>query len=261
MSWHYLQGQEAASWEGNSLAGAPSALLSLIPTAGGCSSQGSATATSRDSRYGTTCEPSTARRGADTSTLSAVGSPVRTSASPVPARGSTENEAGYGWSLLASLARYDHDSRSWKTPQCSLLGDSEGFSETWPRWGSMRDGVCWEQSTPGLGTKGTESGSWPTLCTVDTGSLFNRSASKGAALRPTLGAMARFGLWPTLTVHGNYNRKGASPNSGDGLATVIGGPLNPTWCEWFMGWPIGWTALEPLATDKYQQWLDSHGRR
>jgi len=31
---------------------------------------------------------------------------------------------------------------------------------------------------------------------------------------------------PTLTVHGNYNRHGLSPNSGDGLATVI--PRLPT---------------------------------
>jgi hypothetical protein len=39
-------------------------------------------------------------------------------------------------------------------------------------------------------------------------------------LRPTLGAMAKFGLWPTPTVCGNYNRAGASPQSGDGLATA-----------------------------------------
>lgn len=29
------------------------------------------------------------------------------------------------------------------------------------------------------------------------------------------------GLWPTSTVDGNYNRKGLSPTSGDGLATVV----------------------------------------
>jgi hypothetical protein len=28
-------------------------------------------------------------------------------------------------------------------------------------------------------------------------------------------------LWPTPTVHGDYNRKGASKNSGDGLATAV----------------------------------------
>jgi hypothetical protein len=28
-------------------------------------------------------------------------------------------------------------------------------------------------------------------------------------------------MWPTPTVNGDYNRKGASPNSGDGLATAV----------------------------------------
>jgi hypothetical protein len=31
--------------------------------------------------------------------------------------------------------------------------------------------------------------------------------------------------------------------------------------EWLMGWPLDWTAVEPLATDRFQQWCDSHGRR
>lgn len=29
--------------------------------------------------------------------------------------------------------------------------------------------------------------------------------------------------------------------------------------EWLMGWPIGWTALKPLAMDKFQSWLRRHG--
>jgi hypothetical protein len=73
---------------------------------------------------------------------------------------------------------------------------------------------------------------------------------------------------PTLTVCGNYNRKGASKTSGDGLATALkngedanlnNGPLNPEWCEWFMGWPIGWTELRPLETDKSRNALRKHG--
>jgi hypothetical protein len=83
-------------------------------------------------------------------------------------------------------------------------------------------------------------------------------------------------LYPTPTVHGDYNRKGMSANSGDGLATfvknlyptptvndsknnappsqhvengrhtnplnvVAGGALNPVWVEWLMGFPLGWT--------------------
>lgn len=37
------------------------------------------------------------------------------------------------------------------------------------------------------------------------------------------------------------------------------GRLNPAWTEWLMGWPIGWTASEPLATDKIQEWWRTHG--
>ena len=29
---------------------------------------------------------------------------------------------------------------------------------------------------------------------------------------------------------------------------------------WLMGWPEGWTNLEPLETDKFQQWQNLHGR-
>ena len=53
---------------------------------------------------------------------------------------------------------------------------------------------------------------------------------------------------PTMTVNGNYNRKGSSPTSGNGLATVLGGSPNPTWIEWFMGFPMGWSAVRPSAT-------------
>jgi len=40
--------------------------------------------------------------------------------------------------------------------------------------------------------------------------------------------------------------------------SIKSGQLNPTWVEWLMGWPLGWTDLEPLETDKYQQWLFLH---
>lgn len=77
-------------------------------------------------------------------------------------------------------------------------------------------------------------------------------------------------LWPTPTVHGNYNRKGASQNSGDGLATAVaqsntqtGQPtppkrLNPAWVEWLMGVPHGWTDLKPLAMARFQEWRQQH---
>ena len=39
---------------------------------------------------------------------------------------------------------------------------------------------------------------------------------------------------------------------------VFGRPT-PEIHEWLMDWPIGWTELSPLETDKWQSWLRLHG--
>ena len=142
MSWHYLQGQEEASWEGSSLAGAPSALSRLIPIAVLYCSPGSATDFSIDSPSGTTCERSTVGRGTAQSMSCLGASHAKTSALPASERASTESEAASGWKWRASFARYDRATSSWKIRQTSLLLGLDEFSETWPRWGSMRAGEC-----------------------------------------------------------------------------------------------------------------------
>jgi len=37
------------------------------------------------------------------------------------------------------------------------------------------------------------------------------------------------------------------------------GQLNPTWVEWLMGWPLEWTDLKPLETDKFLCVQQPHG--
>jgi hypothetical protein len=49
-----------------------------------------------------------------------------------------------------------------------------------------------------------------------------------------------------------------NPERSRNLNDQIGGQLNPTWVEWLMGWPIGWTDLKPLEMDKFQQWQQQH---
>tara|TARA_R110000823_G_scaffold79134_3_gene180250 strand:+ start:416 stop:862 length:447 start_codon:yes stop_codon:yes gene_type:complete len=39
-----------------------------------------------------------------------------------------------------------------------------------------------------------------------------------------------------------------------------GGRLNPTWVEWLMGWPLGFTDLEPQGMDKYLEWQQKHSK-
>jgi hypothetical protein len=43
------------------------------------------------------------------------------------------------------------------------------------------------------------------------------------------------------------------------LSMTVSGQLNPTWVEWLMGWPLGWTDLNALEMDKFQSWLRLHG--
>ena len=62
--------------------------------------------------------------------------------------------------------------------------------------------------------------------------------------RATLEQHAIAGLLPTPTVCGNHNRKGASPTSGDGLATAVGGRLSARFVEWMMGFPIDHTDVD-----------------
>lgn len=37
-----------------------------------------------------------------------------------------------------------------------------------------------------------------------------------------------------------------------------GGRLNPEWCEWFMGWPMGWTAFGSSETGRFRAWRRQH---
>jgi len=231
MSWHYLQGQEEASWAGGCLTGAPSALLSLIPTHGGSYSPGSETGCLSPSPSGMTSPPLTGDHGEGASMSSAGGSPARTSAAQAHAMASTASGQGSGERWRASFARYGRATSSWKTVQCSLLGDSDEFSETWPAWGSMQSGECSERGMPVLRTRETASGSLrcPTPAATDWKGSSKAGQRRGQLTDPAMGVIPP------------------------------GGKLNPQWVAWLMGWPIGWTGLEPLEMDRFQQWLRSHG--
>lgn len=246
MSWHILKdcesspclqeqeevSSEAICWDGERFA------LSSGPTIlGGYCLPDSETECSRDSRSGMTSRPSTETHGEAGSMSSPVDSPVRISAQPGKAPESTGQGLECGSTWLGSLARFDPDTSSWKTPQCSLLEGLDVFLGTWPRWGTMRNGVCWERTTLEALTNGSGSGSWPTPTKSD--------AKRCKDLRiESLGKRAM--------IHG------ANWNLAEHVAAEYEGYPTPQFVAWLMAWPQDWTSLKPLETDKFQLWQQQH---
>lgn len=78
--------------------------------------------------------------------------------------------------------------------------DSELFCETWPKWGIVLDGHAMELP------------------------MLERHINESEC-----------SLWTTASVCGNYNRKGASATSGNGLATAVKNWPTPTVADTFTG--------------------------
>ena len=251
MSWHFLQEQEEASWEGNSLDGAPSALLKLMPTADQFCLRVKETASLTHSQYGMTLRRLTGTRGAASLMWYQGDSPVRTYLPPEGQieKGSQGNDPDYGPSLPGSLAKYNPHLYLWKTRQCLLFAGLASFSETWPRWGMMRDGECWERTTQGVILIGNASGLLPAPV-KNMGEGFLGGPIRSAETWETTSRLDHLliGIWKKWTGRENGGKLGEK---------VI---CHPTFAEWTMLWPMNWTNLKPLATDKFQQWVALHGK-
>ena len=221
--------------EESSLDGKPCVPSKLRNTAEESSCNGKTMASSTRSRSGTMFEPSTASRGVAWWISSLADSRAKTS--PLVARetDSTGREVDCGERCEGSFLRWDRDSYSWKTHQCSLFGGWETFSETWPRWGMMRNGECWALTTPDTITAVTASGLLPTCLATD---------HKGGAVapRPDNGKL-RTDQWRDF-VKMKY-----------GLTYP-----HPTHSEIRSGWPEGWSDSKPLGMDRFREWLRLHGR-
>ena len=365
MSWLYSRALVEAYSAGICSAGGACAPWSASPMPQVFSWPDRMTGFSRLSRFGMTCELLTGDHGAGLLTWFLAGFPARTSARRERARVSTGSEADCGRRWRESLARWDRDSCSWRTHQFSLLGGLELFSETWPRWGMMRGGACWELSPPELRTSENESGLWrspaaqepgisigrletrtgqpvgsmcrhydkhtgrmaqiglaqqvqarmwptPRACENDQGRAADAmregiSSWKAQRRGATLSTAVKQQMWPTPTASmvtaadmeqasyagnkggnrpsyqeakacfptpvsksakggrmgldgGSHARAALEANHGkQAVKDLTGGALNPTWVEWLMGWPLGWSDLRPLGMDRFQRWRCSHG--
>jgi hypothetical protein len=201
---------------------------------------------------------------------------------------------GSGPSSHGSLAFYDPASRSWRTSQGSLLDlEWPRFLGTWPRSGTMRNGTVSPRppSVPRISVTGSslwptpvgqddgktpeahlamkaERGLWPTPTASDASQVRMTASGRHGSLQETM--MARRGLWPTpKTPTGGGQMARTTPGGGirkleDAVSQEIGrntGALNPTWVEWLMGFPLGWTDCAASGTPSSPRSRNGSGGR
>ena len=201
---------------------------------------------SRLSRFGMTFGLLTESRGAELLTWFLGASRARTSRLPGKGLGLTGKEAVFGKRWRGLFLKFNRATSWWRTHQCLFQEDLPRCSLTLPQWGLMLDGALLEPTTLALPTNGSECGlldSTPTkVMPVETNLTEDRirilpsGRPRKLSKNGTDGSMN----WAQLMLH-----KGLIPT--------------PELCEYYMGWPIGATALQPLETARFQEWLQRHG--
>lgn len=177
--------------------------------------------------------------------------------------------------------------RVWMQSQADLFHTALPFSGTWMKQGIMLSGKCWalQMSEPRIEGKGC--GYWLTPSTIQIKGGKDRVKTRtkyrnsiGRKYAP--GSLAEQVSWPTPTKQDSENDGGASQykrnsvplnalvkkwaiprefmhkdsttDRGKGnLGEQVQGSLNPSWVEFLMQWPIGWSSLKPI---KELIWLD-----
>lgn len=231
MSWHFLQGQEEVYWGGQSMDGAPDALLKLLPIQEASCSPDKETVSCPDSQSGTISKHSMEGRGwaASISLPEDFHAPIFRQQERIQGMENKwelmEKAADCGRKWRESLEKCNLNLFLSKTHRILGVMDLLPSCKILPQWGMMQDGVCLDVAVSA------------------------QTISENECL-----------LLPTPTSHNA--KEGAYPaeytRNTPTLSAQIGGKINPEWNEWRMGWPIGHTDLKPLEMAKYQRWLDSH---
>lgn len=286
MSWLFSQVLVEEYLGGNCLDGKPSVPSNSMPTVAAYLCGDKTKEISRLSRFGMTLQPLTADRGEALLTSFRADFLAKTFQQPEEAQESTENVQASGVRWRELFLKFDQDLSSWRTHRCLFQEDLPESSLTLPRWGLMQNGELSERTTPQHLTSETESGCWPTPSAnnyeqTDVDKLLERRERiKSQGINGN-----GFGLTLANAVQIEERKTWATPRTSDYKSCgPVGskshhhmtekqylcaqvkeedqptGHLNPTWVEWLMGWPIGWTDSKPLETDRFQQWWNSHGK-
>jgi len=188
---------------------------------------------------------------------------VRTSQSQDTAQGSRARSQDCGRKRLNVSGYLDPDGVSWRTPQQSFL--DEGLTEyvgTWPRSAIMCGGMLSAVPSRAHRISGNDGGLWPTPRTQMTRPVQVRKDGYHSNLEEAVAVR-----WPTPT---STEHKGWSPghnraDTDDRLDYTVEregdyenskARLNPTFVEWLMNVPEGWSSLDPVSAEDYNDWFN-----
>lgn len=192
---------------------------------------------------------------------------------------------GSGHTLKESFARLDPEDSSWKTSQVSLGGDSNLYSEAWPKAGSMRSGVVSKQAMLEPAIEENDSSFWPTVTTQEYPHYDMKLNAKGRRIpkkgktdhsvnledTARLWGTPRASEWKGTDPPGSASHKHRldrhylDAQSEDfhhrpmiekpGQKSSENDPtshrrLNPKFVEWLMGWPEDWIELHSFVSSE-----------
>ena len=212
-------------------------------------------------QYGAMSKPSTAHRGVEKWVASLAAIPANHSVLPDNGRANATPDTS-GPTSGESSEKSSQGSVSLKTWQTIFGSGLSPSSQTYAAWATelRQDSLRRQKLAPHINDSG--SSSWPTPRTSD------QHGEGGPDLR------TKADMWATPT--SRDHKDGASPSEKVATNSLLGRQaprtpmpgqqssnesltLNPRFVEWLMGFPIGWTDLQPLETASYQQWQQQHG--
>ena len=162
----------------------------------------------------------------------------------------------FGSTCWHLLAEYDHPLCAWKTSQYTLFGEAEKWLGRLPNWGTIVNGELYEVGVPSvLPIEGHDGFVLPTPTTDQRPQRYKQGG------RSTLCAILEGDMkLPTPTANDAKNNP-STPSEWSRHTSLnvecaklegktqetIGkkSRLHPHFVEWMMGFPIGWTELDP----------------
>lgn len=209
---------------------------------------------------GLTLEPSMASRGVEEWIASLGATRVSLSPQQVSERVLTMTDTS-GLTSEGLSQKSDLTHASSRTSADIFRWDLKKSTMTFKQWTTRLRQDCSRQQESVLTTSVSDSSSmqkWPTPAATDWKGQYTKETVGRRMEESTRGVRlpeqpARVTWFGTPTAHPRTH----SPrpvHHGVQLANQVGGKLNPPWVEWLMGWPINWTALEPVGTG-WSLWL------